>query len=172
MSARLRDGSEEALECPTCAATFSPEQRFCPSCGTPLIHGGGGSASDPITERQQRARKIKPQFSEGELVYVAGARNQAEGEFIQGLLLEEGIPSLLRRSAGFDVPDFLAGGPRDILVPQSGEVAAREVLLLAELISSDPVDRRVVAPARLMAGLLAGIAVVLLVVWLGTLVVR
>jgi hypothetical protein len=171
MSARLSDGSE-ALECPTCAATFTPEERFCPTCGTPLIHGGEASATDPITERQERARKIKPQFSEGELVYVVGARNQAEGEFIQGLLLEEGVPSLLRRSAGFDVPDFLAAGPRDVLVPQSGEIVAREVLLQAELISTDPVDPRVVTPGRLMAGLLAGIAVVLLVVWLGTLAVR
>ena len=42
---------------------------------------------------------------------VAGARNQAEGEFIQSMLLEEGVPSVLRRSAGFDVPDYGAGGP-------------------------------------------------------------
>ena len=39
---------------------------------------------------------------------------------IQGLLLEEGIPSLARRSGGFDVPDFLAAGPRDILVAVVG----------------------------------------------------
>ena len=35
---------------------------------------------------------------------------------------------MLRRSGGFDVPDFLAAGPRDILVPQSGALAAREAL--------------------------------------------
>jgi hypothetical protein len=34
----------------------------------------------------------------------------------------------VRRSGGFDVPDFLAAGPRDVLVPQGGESAAREVL--------------------------------------------
>ena len=51
---------------------------------------------------------------------VASARNQAEAEMIQGLLLEEGIPSLARRSGGFDVPDFLAAGPRDILVAVLG----------------------------------------------------
>ena len=56
---------------------------------------------------------------------VAGGRNQAEAEFIQGLLLEEGVPSLLRRSRGFDVPDYLAAGPRDVLVPESGAPAAR-----------------------------------------------
>ena len=35
---------------------------------------------------------------------------------------------MLRRSGGFDVPDFLAAGPRDIVVPQSGAQAAREAL--------------------------------------------
>ena len=59
---------------------------------------------------------------------VAWARNQAEAELVQGLLLEEGIPSLARRSGGFDVPDFLASGPRDILVAASGADAAREIL--------------------------------------------
>ena len=38
------------------------------------------------------------------------------------------MPSLTRRSGGFDVPDFLASGPRDILVPASGVERAREVL--------------------------------------------
>ena len=58
---------------------------------------------------------------------VVGARNQAEAELLQGMLLEEGVPSLMRRSGGFDVPDFLASGPRDILVPTSGaERGARD----------------------------------------------
>jgi hypothetical protein len=61
-------------------------------------------------------------------VRVATARNQAEAEMIEGLLLEEGIPSLVRRTGGFDVPDFLAGGPRDVLVPAAGADVAREVL--------------------------------------------
>ena len=63
---------------------------------------------------------------------VVGARNQAEAELLQGMLLEEGMPSLMRRSGGFDVPDFLAAGPRDILVPASGAEAAREILQLPE----------------------------------------
>ncbi len=50
---------------------------------------------------------------------VARAENQPEAELIAGLLLEEGIPSMQKRSGGFDVPDFLAAGPRDILVPES-----------------------------------------------------
>jgi hypothetical protein len=61
-------------------------------------------------------------------VRVATAQNQPEAELVQGLLLEAGVPSLVRRSGGFDVPDFLAAGPRDILVPRGGEEAARAVL--------------------------------------------
>ncbi len=154
----------DALRCPSCGRVQSADERFCPACGTPLVLEGEVAAVD---ERHRRARKIKPQLAEGPLVRVAGARNQAEGEFIQGLLLEEGVPSLLRRSAGFDVPDFLAAGPRDVMVPQSGLIAAREVLLEAELI---PIDRRgpVIAPRRLLIGLLVALAVGVLIVWLAS----
>jgi hypothetical protein len=71
---------------------------------------------------------VLPRYSQGALVRVGTARNQAEAEMLEALLLEEGIPSLVRRSGGFDVPDFLASGPRDILVPQSGAELARDIL--------------------------------------------
>lgn len=66
--------------------------------------------------------------SSGKLVKVAYAQQQAEGEMIQGLLNEHGIPSMLRRAAGFDVPDFLAAGPREVLVASERAEEAREVL--------------------------------------------
>ena len=81
---------------------------------------------EPASEAHGRARKIDPAYTQGELVRVAGGRNQAEAELIQGMLLEEGVPSMLRRSAGFDVPDFLAAGPRDVMVPESGAEVARD----------------------------------------------
>jgi hypothetical protein len=115
------------------------------------------------------AGKIDPRYSHGDLVKVARAQHQAEAEFVQSLLLEEGIPSMVRRSAGFDVPDMLAAGPRDVLVPSSGEMAAREVLLQAELI--DPEQTRTTAvenPRRLLVGLLAFVALVGVIAWLGT----
>jgi Putative prokaryotic signal transducing protein len=62
------------------------------------------------------------------LVKVAYASNLAEAELIQGLLRQEQIPSMLRRNGGFDVPDFLAGGARDVLVPVSQADRARELL--------------------------------------------
>ncbi len=76
----------------------------------------------------ERARKIRPQYAEGPLVKAGFASNLAEAELIQGMLLEEGIPTVLRRSRGFDVPDFLAAGPRDVMVPASGLEIARELL--------------------------------------------
>jgi len=113
------------LLCPTCGEVFGDEERFCPRCGVPLVP----VEQEPRPSRmREHVRKIKPQYAEGELVRVARAHHQAEAELIQNLLLEEGIPSMTRRSMGFDVPDFLAAGPRDVLVPRSGAEAARDLL--------------------------------------------
>ncbi len=79
-------------------------------------------------EQRERAREVGPQRGEGPLVKVAWAPNQAEAELIAGLLLEEGVPSVVKRARGFDVPDFLAAGPREILVAASGVDRARDVL--------------------------------------------
>ncbi|HEY5261848.1 MAG TPA: hypothetical protein VIJ33_07020 [Solirubrobacteraceae bacterium] len=106
----------------------------------------------------------EPSFTEGDFVKVAGAHDEVEGEFLQGLLREEGIPSLLRRSRGFDVPDFLAAGPRDVLVPASAAQIAHDVLLDAELESLQPESGTVDTPRRVLAGLLIAIALVALVV--------
>jgi hypothetical protein len=132
----------------------------------PLVYAGFTGTDHPVTDVGEKARKIKPQYAEGDLVRVAGARNQAEAEFIQGMLLEEGIPSVQRRARGFDVPDFLAAGPRDLLVPQSGALPAREVLLEAELVPTE--GGAGVAPGRLAVALLGLVALIAVVAWLGT----
>jgi hypothetical protein len=122
------------LVCPSCATGHEDGERFCEHCGVPLVEADAGrdGVMPPESERHERARKIRPQYAEGPLVKVVGARNQSEAELLQGMLLEEGVPSMVRRSGGFDVPDFLAAGPRDILVPASGADAAREVLQLPD----------------------------------------
>ncbi len=186
-------GSERGLlQCPSCGQRYPAEERFCLDCHVPLVfaaealddeaserhervserhervserHERVSERHERVSERHERARKMKPQLAEGDLVRIAGARNQPEAEFIQGLLLEEGVPSMTRRSAGFDVPDFLAAGPRDVLVPQSGFATAREVLLQAELIAAEP-SRPTVAPARLLIGLLIALAIGTLIAWL------
>ena len=155
----------QPLVCPTCAEPHPLDARFCRLCNMPLVYAGSLGVGDPITDTQVRARKIKPQYAEGGLVRVAGAQNQAEAEFIQGMLLEEGVPSALQRTRGFDVPDMLAAGPRDVMVPASGFAAAREVLLQAEIVSAErPAPPRA---ARVLAGLLIACAIVALVAWVG-----
>jgi hypothetical protein len=116
-----------ALVCPACDAPHDAHERFCRDCGVPLVHAPGFEGPRK-SELAIRARKVRPGYAEGPLVRVAAARHQAEAEMLQGLLLEEGIPSVVKRSGGFDVPDFLASGPRDILVASSAEEAARELL--------------------------------------------
>lgn len=117
------------LACPSCGARHAASERFCADCGLPLVFAPGFEPAQPKdSERRDWARKIHPSYAEGPLTRVGSARHQVEAEFLQQLLLEEGIPSLVRRSGGFDVPDFLASGPRDIVVPASGAAAARAVL--------------------------------------------
>ena len=158
----------EPLVCPVCASTHALDERFCPRCGMPLVYAGRTGVDQPITARHERARKVKPQYTEGDLVRVAGAQNQAEAEMIQGLLLEEGVPSMLRRTRGFDVPDMMAAGPRDVMVPASGAPTAREVLLEAEIVKPPGGERPPTAAYRVLAGLLIGVALVALIAWLGT----
>lgn len=84
-------------------------------------HGGGGSDDD-------HGEGGGGGGGGGPLIKVAYGRNQAEAELMQGLLSEEGIPSVLKRSGGFDNPDFLAAGPHDVMVTAQIAPRAREVL--------------------------------------------
>lgn len=111
--------------CPFCGNKFQPGASACPTCDLPLLveHArvGAVTASAPRSE-----------FGSGDLRRVAVAANQAEAEMLEGLLRSEGIPCVVRRSFGSDVPDFLAAGRRDILVPAGGFAAARSLLQLPE----------------------------------------
>jgi hypothetical protein len=75
------------------------------------------------------------------------------------------VPSTLRRSRGFDVPDFLAAGPRDVLVPASGASTARDVLLESDLASTLPGDGGD-PPWRVLGWLLVACALVAAIAWL------
>jgi hypothetical protein len=112
--------------------------------------------------------RVNPAYAQGPLVRVATGRQQPEAEMIQGMLLEEGIPSTVKRSAGFDVPDMLAAGPRDILVAASGAGAAREVLLGSDLIDPRAGSTPIVRPQQLLIGLLVAVLVVILVLVIGS----
>ena len=116
------------LACPRCARKYPLDERFCADCGMPLVYVGRGE-EEPITEAHERARKIKPQYTGGRAGPRGQRRQPRRGRADPGHAARGGDPE--RASAGrrgFDVPDFLAAGPRDILVPEAGLEAASEVL--------------------------------------------
>jgi hypothetical protein len=76
----------------------------------------------------------------GKLIKVAFGRTQAEAEMLQGLLSGAGIPSVLRRSGGFDNPEFFAAGPHDVMVNKEQAPRAREVL--SETLIDDEAEER------------------------------
>ena len=160
------------LACPHCATRYPIDERFCAECGMPLTYAGKVDIEESATGSREQARKINPEYTRGDLRRVTTASQQPEAELIQMLLLEEGIPSTVRRSAGFDVPDFLAAGPRDVLVPESGLGIAREILRQSEIIDEPQTapPGMSTAPGRpaamLLLGLLLGSSVLGLVIWL------
>jgi hypothetical protein len=115
----------------------------------------------------------------GKLVKVGFARTQAEAEMLQGLLLDSDIPSILKRSRGFDNPDFLGGGPHDIWVNSEHARVAREVLAQTqdetegeerEEIEGESRLRRSggepMSPARLALWIGAAFVAAVIVVWI------
>jgi hypothetical protein len=156
------------LACPSCARGYELSERFCPACGMPLVYAGPAREAPPSAARR-RALKVNPIYSKGEPVRVAFTRNEAESDLVQNILLEEGIPSMARRTRGFDVPDFLAAGPRDVLVPESGADAARDVLREADV--AETVDPRAPGDSappsvRILLAVLGGGAFAAFLAWL------
>jgi len=137
-------------------------------------HGGGGGGGGNDGEGGGGGGG-----GDGNLVKVAFARNQVEAEMLQGLLSEAGIPSVLKRSFGFDNPDFLASGPRDVMVNEGAAQRAREVL--AETMVDDEADERTeleeqrrlargetgaTSPAKLAFWIAVAVVGVFLLLWL------
>jgi predicted esterase len=61
-------------------------------------------------------------------VKVAAAPDESDALLMEGVLKDAGIASLIQRARGFDAPDFLSAGPRDVLVPGSLLEEARQIL--------------------------------------------
>ena len=61
-------------------------------------------------------------------VKVGAAPNETSAVLMEGVLKDAGIPVLIRRGYGFDIPDFLSAGPRDLLVPEPALEEARQLL--------------------------------------------
>jgi hypothetical protein len=117
----------------------------------------------------------------GKLVKVGFARNQAEAEMLQALLQESAIPSILKRSGGFDAPEFLAAGPRDIWVNKDQALEARRILEQTMTEGEDESEEREelegeahlratggdpMSPQRLALWILGGAVVAVVLVWI------
>ena len=74
-----------------------------------------------------RRRARTPKAPAPQWVRVASAMHQPEAEMLASLLGELDIPVLVRRTT-MDVPDMLAGGPRELLVPADRALEARALL--------------------------------------------
>ena len=61
-------------------------------------------------------------------VIAAVARHQPEADLLVNLLHDGDIPAYHRRGRGFDVPDFLALGPREVMVPHDRAADAAALL--------------------------------------------
>jgi hypothetical protein len=72
-------------------------------------------------------RRGRPRPEPVRWVRVAYARHQPEAEMLAGMLAEIDVPVVVRR-ATMDVPEMLAGGPRELLVPADRELEARALL--------------------------------------------
>lgn len=77
--------------------------------------------------RRRRARRAQS-TPPVRWVRVAWARHLPEAEMLAGILAEEEIPCYIRRARGVDVPDMLAGGPRELLVPEGRALEAHAIL--------------------------------------------
>lgn len=64
----------------------------------------------------------------GEWVKVGSAPNETSALLMEGVLQDAGVPALVRWGAGFDNPDYLSAGPRDVLVPEPALGEARQLL--------------------------------------------
>ena len=104
------------------------------------------------------------------LVKVAYAQDESEAELIRGMLGNADVVSVVRRAAGFDVPEFLAAGPREVLVAASDVPVARDVLREVDPGPSEPPSDSVGdrLRRRVIAALLIVVALVVLVVCLAT----
>ncbi|MBS1863507.1 MAG: DUF2007 domain-containing protein [Actinobacteria bacterium] len=113
------------------------------------------------------------------LVKVGFARNQAEAEMLQALLLQSDIPSVLKRARGFDAPEFLAAGPHDVWVNQGHAEEAKRIL--AETLTETEGEEREelegearlratdgepMSPQRLAMWLIAGVIVAIVLIWI------
>jgi hypothetical protein len=153
--------------CPFCGVEFEHGASACPSCDLPLLSADEIATANLTADNPARVgmvavtdRRPRPEYTIGDLRRVVVATNQAEADMLEDMLRSEGIPCVVRRAGRADLPDFGASGQREILVPEGGLAAARDLLLIKPLEFTESST----SPLSLFAAAVCGIALVALVV--------
>lgn len=159
--------------CPFCGVEFEHGAGACPSCDLPLLSADEIATANLLAEAGETAesagrigmlaiadRRPRPEYTIGDLRRVVVATNQAEADMLEDMLHSEGIPCVVRRAGRADLPDFGASGQREILVPEGGLSAARDLLLI------NPIDSAssVALPLSMTAFAIGAAALILLCV--------
>ena len=76
----------------------------------------------------RRTSEAAPVGSEPQWTALTYAPNQPVAEMICNMLQESGLAAYHRRAQGFDVPDFMASGPRIVMVHRTTLENARAVI--------------------------------------------
>jgi hypothetical protein len=128
---------DAANTCPFCGVEFEHGASACPSCDLPLLSADEIAIANLSSERTAHIgmlavadRRPRPEYTIGDLRRVVVAMNQAEADMLEDMLRSEGIPCVVRRTGRADLPDFGLSGQREILVPEGGLSAARDLLLI------------------------------------------
>ncbi len=122
MSARQRH------YCPKCGYDYEPWVEICPDCGvlTETIDSGDQPHLDVI----KGGRGTYGPDDDPHWKVVTNMPNAIIGSLIKSQLEDAGIPVLMRRSPSADIAQFSGNDfvPQDLLVPESQEDEARELL--------------------------------------------
>jgi hypothetical protein len=110
--------------------------------------------------------KVRAEYTHGDPVTVTTVPHVAEGEMLRGMLLEEGIPSMVRPARSFAIPQALGTGPQEVVVPESAYDAAYQ-LVHGELPQPPhPGSRSRPEPGNLLAVVLIVLGLLAFLVWL------
>src|SRR6185503_18708474 len=82
---------------------------------------------EQLTMREPDPR-LKPEYARGDLVAVTTVPNQAEAEMVRDMLLNEGIPAMVRLGRLFDPRNLPAVTAHEVVVRASGYEAAHQLV--------------------------------------------
>ena len=161
----------EPLICPGCGSTHAPEERFCRSCHLPLVHPSPGvepSLSASATSARARSSRSSPR--DRWCGWPARATRPRPSSS-RACCSRRGSPACSSGAPASTCPTSSRPVPATCWSPRPD--CPRLARSCSRPRSSTTRPRwRVVAPGRLMLGLLAALVIGALVVWLFTVVVH